>query len=117
AQSAPAPAPAPLPQAAQEAAPEQSIRPLKIGGFADWAYGKTNNINEFDLADQHGRFDNMDVGLIITLGITPNINATTQMSFQAADDHVETDIDFAFVDWRVNDKLSVRAGQAKNPFG
>jgi len=28
-----------------------------------------------------------------------------------------TDIDFAFLDWKVNDKLNVRVGQIKNPFG
>jgi hypothetical protein len=113
---APAPTPAPAPQAAEEAS-EPTIRALRIGGFGNWAYAKTGNVNEFDLANPHGRYDNIDAGLIITLGITPTINATTQISFQSADDHTETDVDFAFLDWKVNDKLSVRAGQAKNPFG
>jgi hypothetical protein len=39
------------------------------------------------------------------------------MSFQSADDHTETDVDFAFLDWKVNDHLNLRAGQNKNPFG
>jgi hypothetical protein len=64
----PAPAPAPAPAAAQEVASEEAVRPLRIGGFANWAYGKTNNINEFDLATQHGRYDNIDAGLIVTPG-------------------------------------------------
>src|SRR5437764_913803 len=71
------PAPAPI-QQAMESAPESPVRPLKIGGFANWAYGKTNNVNEFDLSTQHGRFDNIDAGVIISLGITPNVIATTQ---------------------------------------
>src|SRR5262249_35236893 len=78
---------------------------------------KTNNINEFNLATQHGRYDNIDAGLIVTVGITSSINAVTQISFQSADDQTETDVDFAFLDWKLNDKLSLRAGQNKNPFG
>jgi hypothetical protein len=111
-----APAPAPIQQAI-ESAPESPVRPLKIGGFANWAYGKTNNVNEFDLATQHGRYDNIDAGVIISLGITPNVTATTQFSFQTADDETSTDVDFAFLDWKVNDKFRLRAGQVKNPFG
>jgi Trimerisation motif/Phosphate-selective porin O and P len=111
------PTPTLAPQAGQDTVEEQPIRPFKIGGFANWAYGKTSNANEYDLATQHGRFDNIDMGLILTLGLTSNVNATAQVSFQAADDHTETDVDFAFLDWRVNDKLNVHAGQVKNPFG
>lgn len=105
------------PQAAQDTVEEQPIRPFKIGGFANWAYGKTNNINEYDLATHQGRYDNIDMGLILTLGILPRVNATAQVSFQSADDHTETDVDFAFIDWRVNDRFTLRGGQVKNPFG
>ena len=112
-----APAPAPPPQVAQDTVEEQPIRPFKIGGFANWAYGKTNNINEYDLATPKGRYDNIDMGLILTLGLLPTVNATAQVSFQSADDHTETDIDFAFIDWRLNDKFTLRGGQVKNPFG
>jgi hypothetical protein len=111
------PTPALAPQPAQDTVGEQPIRPFKIGGFANWAYGKTNNINEYDLATPHGRYDNIDMGLILTLGLTPKVNATAQVSFQAADDRTETDVDFAFLDWKINDKLNVHAGQVKNPFG
>jgi len=114
--STPAPALAP-PQAAQDTVEEQPIRPFKIGGFANWAYGKTNNINEYDLGTPQGRYDNIDMGLILTLGVLPSVNATAQVSFQSADDHTETDVDFAFVDWRINDKITLRGGQVKNPFG
>jgi len=116
---APASTPAPVlaPQAAQETVEERPIRPFKIGGFANWAYGKTSNINTYDLSNQHGLYDNIDMGLILTLGITPSVNATAQVSFQAANDHTETDVDFAFLDWKVNDKFNVRAGQVKNPYG
>jgi len=116
--STPAPAlPSAAPQPVQEENPEQAIRPFKIGGFGTWSYGKSNNVNEYDLATYHGRYDNIDAGLILTLGITPTVNATAQISFQSADDQTETDVDFAFIDWKVNDRLTVRAGQAKNPFG
>jgi hypothetical protein len=109
----PAPAPAPAPAAREE----DPVRPLRIGGFASWAYGKANNINEFDLATQHGRYDNIDAGLIVSVGITSSVNAVAQFSFQSADDHTETDVDFAFLDWKVTDKFNLRAGQNKNPFG
>src|SRR5215471_1117514 len=66
--STPAPALAP-PQAAQDTVEEQPIRPFKIGGFANWAYGKTNNINEYDLGTPQERYDNIDIGLILTLGV------------------------------------------------
>lgn len=111
------PAPAPAPVEPITASDEESVRPFKLGGFANWAWGKTNNINEFDLATQHGRYDNIDAGLIVTVGFTSKVNAVTQISFQSADDHTETDVDFAFLDWKVNDKFSLRAGQNKNPFG
>lgn len=116
-QPASSPMPAPAPVEPITAAAEESVRPLKLGGFANWAWGKTNNINEFDLATQHGRYDNIDAGLIVTVGFTSKVNAVTQISFQSADDHTETDVDFAFLDWKVNDKFSLRAGQNKNPFG
>ena len=115
--AAPASAPAPAPAESITAASEESVRPLKLGGFANWAWGKTNNVNEFDLATQHGRYDNIDAGLIVTVGFTSKVNAVTQISFQSADDHTETDVDFAFLDWKVNDHFSLRAGQNKNPFG
>jgi hypothetical protein len=115
--STPAPAPAPVPQPIQEENPEQAIRPFKIGGFGAWSFGKSNNVNEYDLATYHGRYDNIDAGLIVTLGITPTVNATAQISFQSADDHTETDVDFAFIDWKLSDRLTIKAGQAKNPFG
>jgi len=120
--ASPAPTPAPAlpsaaPQPVQDENPEQSIRPFKIGGFGTWSFGKTNNVNEYNLATHHGRYDNIDAGLILTLGITPTVNATTQISFQSADDQTETDVDFAFIDWKLNDRLTLRAGQAKNPFG
>jgi len=113
----PAPAPPAPPQVAQDTVEEQPIQPFKIGGFANWAYGKTNNINEYDLGTPQGRYDNIDMGLILTLGVLPSVNATAQVSFQSADDHTETDVDFAFVDWRINDKITIRGGQVKNPFG
>jgi len=118
--AAPTPAPAlssPAPAPVQEESQELPIRPFKIGGFGTWSFGKSNNVNEFDLATQHGRYDNIDAGLILTLGITPTVNATAQISFQSADDQTETDVDFAFIDWKLNDRLTLRAGQAKNPFG
>src|SRR5215469_813103 len=89
------PAPALAPQVPQDTVEEQPIRPFKIGGFANWAYGKTNNINEYDLGTPQGRYDNIDMGLILTLGVLPSVNATAQVSFQSADDHTETDVDFA----------------------
>ncbi len=49
--STPAPAlPSAAPQPVQEENPEQAIRPFKIGGFGTWSYGKSNNVNEYDLA-------------------------------------------------------------------
>jgi len=111
------PTPALAPQIPQDTVEEQPIRPFKIGGFANWAYGKTNNINEYDLGSPQGRYDNIDMGLILTLGVLPSVNATAQVSFQSANDQTETDVDFAFVDWKINDKFTVRGGQVKNPFG
>jgi hypothetical protein len=105
------------PAPAQEADSGDVVKPLRIGGFANWAAGKTNNINDYSLSSQHAVYDNLDTGLIVSLGITPNITAVTQFSIQAAHDHAETDVDFAFLNWKVNDRLSFRIGQNKNPYG
>jgi len=114
---APAPAPEPVPAPAPEEEASSLLSRVQINGFGNWAFGHTDSIASYSLATPTGEYENVDTGLTISANVAKNVRAVMQVDFSGKGGKYETEVDLAFVDWRVNDRFSVRMGKVKMPYG
>lgn len=62
------------------------------------------------------RFDNdSKFGLQITADVADNMQAVAQVLAAGADENFDMDVEWAYLDWRLNDTVSVRGGKVKEP--
>jgi hypothetical protein len=95
----------------QEAGPR-----VELHGFGSWAYGRTNG-NEYLSGDQRGRYDDASFALIVTASVTDHLFVTGQAFWVDGPAGTEAELDSAFAEWTFSDKLKLRAGKVKLPFG
>ena len=94
----------------------QSNGATAIHVFGGWAYGRTNG-NEYLAGTRQGAFDNLDLALNLAATPVEQLRLEAQV-FAGIDRGVrETNIDYAFGEWRFSDALRVHAGRMKHPFG
>jgi hypothetical protein len=84
--------------------------------FGGWAYGKTNG-NEYLDGTRAGGYDNVNVALNLSASPTDKLRLEGQLAEDVDVGVKKTSVDFAFGEWRFSDRLRLRAGRMKHPFG
>jgi hypothetical protein len=95
---------------------QEGSQPVDIHGFGSWAYGRTRG-NMFLDATPLGEFRNVSMALNISKRVGDELSIHAQGEIHEGRDDTETELDFAFADYKLSDHLSFRVGQVKHPFG
>jgi hypothetical protein len=90
---------------------------LQIHGFGGWSYGKTDHGNLYLGGLPEGNYDRAELSLNLEDQLSDRLRVAVQTDFDQTEMGHDTGIDYAFVEWRFSDKLRIRAGQVKLPFG
>jgi hypothetical protein len=101
---------------ATAAGAQQIPQNVEVHGFGSWNSGATNNQNLYLGGKWKGSSTNSSAGLNLTGDLGDRVSFTTQLSFDF-DGATETELDFAFGEYKLTDALKLRAGQVKQPFG
>jgi hypothetical protein len=86
---------------------------LSIHGDGAWSFQKTGNRNGYLDATPEGNYDTASFNLLLAVRPTPAISFNIYLEFDP--DH--TGVEWMFVEWRVSDRLRLRAGRVKQPIG
>ena len=90
---------------------------LQIHGFGGWLFGKTNHDNTYLGGLPQGNYRRSDFSLNIEDKVSDRIRVVVQTDWTETENGHDTTLDYAFAEWRLSDKLRIRAGQVKLPFG
>ncbi|MDA8019024.1 MAG: hypothetical protein MPN21_16405 [Thermoanaerobaculia bacterium] len=88
---------------------------LFIHGFGGWAFAQTDE-NLYLIGDENGVWDNVQLSLNFTADIAPRARVVAQVAM-TQEDELETDLDYAFGEWKFSDRARLRLGRVKHPFG
>ncbi len=88
-------------------------------GFGGWAYGRTNDGQEYLGGQPKGDYQTANLNLNVTAAVNQNLKIVGQSSFtESAEAGLASfDLAYAFAEWRFSDRLQLRVGQIKQPFG
>lgn len=101
--------------AASAVAQEPASR-LDLRGFGGWAYGKTN-ANNYLAGDPQGNYRRGSFALNVSAHVTSKLSIIGQAFWEQGDEGTQTEIDYAFAEWKFSDALRLRVGKVKQPFG
>lgn len=88
----------------------------QINGFAAWSYGRTDG-NEYLLGTEDGEYDHLDFALTIFAQPSERLTVHGQVFWQLEGEERETELDFAFAEWRFSRAARFRIGKVRFPFG
>jgi hypothetical protein len=88
---------------------------IQIHGFGGWSYGKSQDLSYLG-ATTKGNADNASFSLNVSARPYERLTIVSQVRFDSAAAN-EADLDFAFAEWAISDKVKVRAGRVKHPLG
>jgi hypothetical protein len=88
---------------------------LSIDGFGSWAYGASNNANNFSVAQHTGQFSSGDFALALTARLSDRAVTGGQVRVLPREQMVY--IDWLLGEWRFSDQARLRFGIVKHPFG
>lgn len=91
-------------------------RRVELHGFGGWTYGRTNT-NRYLTGVPEGSYRQGSFALNFSSHLTPALSIIGQTFWRQDDEKTETEIDYAFAEWRFSDALKVRLGKVKQPFG
>lgn len=94
----------------------QILDNVALHGFGSWAAGKTNNENRYFIWDKDGNYEHLEAALNIQAEVYDDVTAYVQGSFERTWLGTETDVDYAFAEWRFSDMLTFRGGKVNAPF-
>ena len=95
----------------------QDISPrVEVRGFSGWAYGRTND-NTYLGGDPRGNYQRGSLAINLAAHPAPNLSIISQAFFKQTEEGTESELDYAFAEWRASDALRVRMGKIKQPFG
>jgi hypothetical protein len=100
--------------AAQDAGKETG-RELHINGFADWRYAATDGDNEILSGEPGGSFRFAHLGLVMAKEVSAKVRFETSVVF-TGEEH-DIDLVYAFANLQLSNRVSLRVGQVKQPFG
>jgi Phosphate-selective porin O and P len=89
---------------------------LTFHGFGEWAYAKTDG-NDYLGGSEKGDYDRSGLALNVTAELSPQLKVVGQMAVRNVGNGTASRLDYAFAQWDVADRLQVRAGRSKQPFG
>jgi hypothetical protein len=103
------------------AAGAQDERRVDLHGFGSWAYGKTD-ANEYLSGLPDGNYQDASFSLNVSAGINEKLRIVGQIAVQ---DETQTGsaigtsvgLDYGFAEWKFSDRIALRAGKVKQPFG
>ncbi|GAK58843.1 hypothetical protein U27_05818 [Candidatus Vecturithrix granuli] len=100
-----------------EEAQAQFMNTISIHGFGGWAYGKTDNENQYLVGNEDGSYDTVNFSLNITATPYERLSIYVQPDYNEGGFEEEgVGLDYAFAEWYFSDKLLLRAGKVKAPF-
>ena len=100
-----------LPLHAQEGA-----SPVNFHGFGSWAYGRTTD-NNFLGGTPEGDYRHVTMTANISKSIDDRLAIHAQGEIREDEDNAHVSLSYAFADYKLSDRLSLRVGQVKHPFG
>ena len=89
---------------------------VRIHGFGGWAYGKTDNANEYLGANKDGSYDYLNLSLNISASPAERLTVHIQTGYATRSSDDDVGLDYGFAEWFFFDALTVRVGKVKVPF-
>jgi hypothetical protein len=86
---------------------------LAIHGDGAWSFQKTSNRNSYFDATPEGNYNTATFNLLLTVRPTSELSFNAYLEFEP--EHVG--LEWLFVEWRLSDRLRIRAGRVKQPIG
>src|SRR5262245_46553385 len=103
--------------AAGEAAAQENVaRAPEIHGFGSVVFGKTDG-NAYSVGDEDGDYDHGELSMLVLAEPVDRLQVATNMSLEQSHEGFEPEVDYAFAQWTFSDRLKLRAGRVKQPFG
>jgi hypothetical protein len=92
---------------------------LQIHGFLQQGFAVSNNNNFLSMKTTDGSFSMTDGGINLSMRLTPKLRVGAQAFSRNIGDlgNGKVQLDWAFVDYRFNDFVGVRAGKVKTTLG
>ncbi|GAK58837.1 hypothetical protein U27_05812 [Candidatus Vecturithrix granuli] len=102
-----------------EEAQAQFMNNVSIHGFGGWAYGKTDNENQYLVGNEDGSYDHVSFSLSITANPYEQLSIYVQPGYSEGGVEFEEEdvsLDYAFAEWYFSDRFILRVGKVKAPF-
>ena len=96
----------------------QQVNAVNFDGFltAGFALHDQDDATYLNTITDDLRFDNdSKFGLQVTADVAENMQAVAQILAAGADENFDLDIEWAYLDWRLTNSMSLRAGKVKEP--
>lgn len=95
---------------------QESTQRVDLHAFGAWAYGKTDG-NQYLAGDEEGNYEDATLALNVVATPSDRLRVVGQVEWVDGREGTELLLDYAFAEWRFSDKLKLRAGKVKQPFG
>jgi hypothetical protein len=89
---------------------------VEIHGFGGWAYGETDG-NAYLVGTADGQYDNGEFALNVAAEPVEKISVVAQIRGEAGAGEDMFELDYAFAAYSFSDRLNLRLGRVKHPFG
>lgn len=90
---------------------------MQLHGFGSWAYGQTGNANTYLQGNPEGNYQDSSLAVNVSARLGAKLKIVAQEFFVDDQDSSEAVLDFAFAEWGISDRLKLRVGKIKHPFG
>lgn len=98
------------------AAEEFSLSNVSLNGYGNWYYARTSE-NLYLGGNPDGSYQSANAHLSLAAKVNDKLRIVTQVGWTDSEAGSESDFDYAFAEWVFSDRLSLRLGKAKMPFG
>ena len=96
----------------------QQVNAVELDGFLSAGFA-THNLKDstyLDTISDDIRFDNdSKFGLQISADVAENMQAVAQVLGTGSDENFDLDVEWAYLDWRLSESVSLRGGKVKEP--
>jgi hypothetical protein len=93
-----------------------AIGRVELHGFGGWAYGRTDNENDYLVGNEDGNYENVDFALNIAANPYERFSLHIQPSYIETNDGDEVGLDYAFAEVLFSEAAILRIGKVKVPF-
>ncbi|MEA2713202.1 MAG: hypothetical protein QOK27_1163 [Gemmatimonadales bacterium] len=88
-----------------------------LHGFGSWAYGKTSWNNHYLAGRPEGDFRHTSMAINAAAKVNDKFTVHAQGEIREDDDGTRTTLSYAFAEYRFSDRIALRIGEVKHPFG